>query len=315
MEPIQVYFTSACTFVVDGQPSALDALVQAVADAQQQVDIAIYNISYTPLVDALIDAHQRGIEVRLVMEADNRSRSGPERLIKAGIPIQTDSPRGLMHNKFVVIDNSEVWSGSMNFTTSGDQQDANHLIRLRSAQLAKAFSAEFEEMFSKNRFGADSPTNSSIQTFIFDGVKVEVLFSPDDRPERRLTELIDSAHQSVEMLAYSFTSDPIANALFAKANQGIRVRIVQDANQIANTGSDYNRLNQAGLDIRLDACAGLMHHKVLIIDQETVVLGSYNYTKSAETRNDENILIFHDPQLAAQFLEQFEALYAAAVAQ
>jgi phosphatidylserine/phosphatidylglycerophosphate/cardiolipin synthase-like enzyme len=58
-----------------------------------------------------------------------------------------------------------------------------------------------------------------------------------------------------------------------------------------------------------------MHHKVLIIDQETVVLGSYNYTKSAETRNDENILIFHDPQLAAQFLEQFEALYAAAVAQ
>lgn len=311
--PPQVFFTSACTSSNPDLPDPLEILTEAVSAAQTQVDVAIYNISYAPLVDALIAAHQRGVAVRLVLEADNAVRSAPEKLAGAGIAVQTDTAQGLMHNKFIIIDGKEVWTGSLNFTESGSRQDANNLIHLHSSQLAQAYSAEFEEMFTQKRFGANSPTNDTIQGFIFDGVKVEVLFSPDDHPERRLLELIGSAHESVEMLSYSFTSDPIANALYAKAKEGIRVRIVQDAEQITNTGSEYERLHDAGLDIRLDACAGLMHQKVLILDHETVVLGSYNFTKSAETRNDENILIIHDPQIAAQFLAEFESLYAAAV--
>ncbi|KPL80065.1 hypothetical protein ADN00_01985 [Ornatilinea apprima] len=311
---VDLYFTHACTPAQQPDaPAPLDALVQAVNAAQEQVDMAIYNLSYPPLVDALIAAHERGVLVRLVVENENRSRSGPAALQDAGISVRADSPDGLMHNKFAVIDAADVWTGSMNFTANSNDEDANHLIHFHSTQLAQIFTAEFEEMFTQNRFGANSPRGDEMQGFIFDGVQVEVLFAPDDQPEERVIELIGSARQSVEMLAYSFTSDPIGNALLSKARDGVRVRVVQDAEQVTGTGSEYKYLSDSGLDIRLDACDGLMHHKVIILDGNTVVIGSYNFTKSANTRNDETLLVIRAPHLAAAFQQEFEALYAAAV--
>ena len=87
---------------------------------------------------------------------------------------------------------------------------------------------------------------------------------------------------------------------------------VMEARQVAsNTGSDYERFLAAGLDVRLDGNPNNMHHKVLIIDEQVVVTGSYNFSLNAETRNDENSLVIFDPEVADLYLEEFRRVFAA----
>ena len=74
--------------------------------------------------------------------------------------------------------------------------------------------------------------------------------------------------------------------------------------------TEYDPFQQAGLDVRLDGnLNGLMHHKVIIIDQKIVITGSYNFTAAAETTNDENVVIIFSPEVAAQYLQEFQRVY------
>ena len=77
-------------------------------------------------------------------------------------------------------------------------------------------------------------------------------------------------------------------------------------------GTEFDLFRQAGLDVRIDGNAGQMHHKVFIVDGKIVAFGSYNFSKSAEERNDENIIIVYNQQIAEFFMQEFERVYAEA---
>ncbi len=114
------------------------------------------------------------------------------------------------------------------------------------------------------------------------------------------------AREEIAFLGYSFTSDPLAQALVEKARQGVRVMGVFDRDMVsANTGTEYAWLLNTGLPVCMDGEEGLMHHKVIIIDQQVVITGSYNFTASAERYNDENILVLRDPHLAELYLTEY----------
>ena len=94
------------------------------------------------------------------------------------------------------------------------------------------------------------------------------------------------------------------------AAAGITVAGVFEEGQYhSNTGTEFDNLLAAGLDVRLDGNQRNMHHKVFIIDGETVITGSYNFSRSAEERNDENTLIIHDPEIAILYLAEFERVF------
>src|SRR6266542_6220786 len=113
----ELYFTNPASPLSSQGTGGVDGpLVAAIDAARLSVDVAAYSISLNSVRDALIRAHDRGATVRVVMESTNMDRSDPQRLIEAGIPIIGDNRDGLMHDKFMVIDKSEVWMGSMNFT-------------------------------------------------------------------------------------------------------------------------------------------------------------------------------------------------------
>ena len=243
------------------------------------------------------------------MERDNLDRRVPEELSANGLTIVGDEGEGRMHNKFVIIDQQEVWTGSMNFTGTGTYDDNNNLVRIDSAQVAQDYTTEFEEMYSDRRFGAGSPANTPHPTVTVDGAQLEVRFSPDDGVENRLVELVHNAQTSVTVMAFSFTSDALAEALLDQARDGVRVRVVLDEEQAgSNTGGEYQRLKDAGIDVRLDGIPGQMHHKVLVVDGKWVAFGSYNFSRSAEVRNDENLIIAEDAELAEKFLGEFEKI-------
>ena len=86
---------------------------------------------------------------------------------------------------------------------------------------------------------------------------------------------------------------------------------VMETDQVnSNIGTEFDLFSQAGLDVYQDANPGQMHHKVMIIDQNVVIFGSYNFTNSAETRNDENLLVIYNADIAAQFIVEFQRVYA-----
>jgi phosphatidylserine/phosphatidylglycerophosphate/cardiolipin synthase-like enzyme len=308
----KVYFTDPKSPTAKSYRGGPDAeLVAAIQDARLSVDAAIYDLNLWSVRDALLSAYRRGAAVRLVIESDNLDEPEFQDLKAAGIPLLGDRREGLMHNKFVVIDRSQVWTGSMNFTTSDGYWNNNNLLQVRSTQLADDYTTEFNEMFQDDLFGPDIRANTPNPELNIEGVPIEVYFSPDDGVAEHLIDLIQSAEQSIYFMAFSFTSDSIAGAILERAQNGVTVAGVMEESQVeSNTGSEYDRFRQAGLDVRLDGNPRNMHHKVIILDGKTVVTGSYNFSNSAENVNDENLLVFHDPQIADQYVVEFERIFA-----
>lgn len=310
----ELYFTDPLNPLSAQRTGGIDGpLVVAIDSARLTLDIAIYSIGLRSIRDAIIRAHKRGVQVRMVMESDNMDRSAPQRLKEEGIPILGDRREGLMHNKFVIIDGYEVWTGSANFTETGLYADNNFLLRLRSVKIAENFIKEFNEMFVDDKFGDSIAAETPNPQVSVEGTEIETYFSPDDGVQKRIVEVVNSAQESIYFMAFSFTSDPIGEAMRARARAGVTVAGVMDDEQIkSNVGTEYDPFRQAGLDVYRDGNPGQMHHKVIIVDERIVILGSYNFSNAAEIRNDETVLIIHNEQFAAQFVEEFRRVYAQA---
>ena len=303
-----VYFTAPANDNFRDGPDRL--LADSLDDARYQIDAALYDLNLWTIRNALIRAHNRGVVVRIVVEEDSMERLEIQELISAGIPVVPDQAEGLMHNKFIVIDQTEVWTGSMNMTLNGAYRHLNNLVRIRSTLVAENYTTEFEEMYLEGFFGEIILENTPHPVITIDSIQMETYFSPDDSTAKRIIELILEAERSIDFMFYAFTSDPIADALIYQAGQGIIIRGVVDAYQDSSgLGSEYSRLRDHNLEVLLDGHLEKMHHKVIILDERIVITGSYNLTRSAETINDENTLVIHSEQVAEIFLREFEWIF------
>lgn len=309
-----IYFTDPTgpnTSTLRGGPDA--ALAEAIDAAQYSVDVAIYRLDLWSIRDALTRAHKRGVEVRVITDSEHVDEAEILDLEAAGILVVDDQRDPLMHHKFAVIDGIDVWTGSMNFTVSGAYRNNNNLIRIRSSRVGQDYTQEFEEMFLEDRFGALSEADTPYPKLTIDGIQVEVYFSPDDGVEDRIDEILRQAEKSIVFMVYSFTSDVLSETMLARARAGVEVRGVIERDQASNPGSDYMRFRQAGLDVRLDNNPRNMHHKVIIIDDSIVITGSYNFSRSAEEHNDENVLILYDVKLSEKYLLEFKSIFENAI--
>lgn len=307
----ELYFTNPISPLSPQGTGGVDGpLVAAIDAARLSIDVAAYSLSLNSVRNALLRAHERGVTVRMVMESSNMDRSDPELLIEAGIPIVGDQRNGLMHDKFMIIDRAEVWMGSMNFTDGGAYDDNNNLMRIRSVEIVEDYIVEFEEMFNENMFGPDVVAQTPNPTVEIDGTRIDVFFSPDDGALAALVPLLEGAQESIYFLAYSFTSNQMGEIIRWKAEEGLTIAGVMDDEQIrSNQGTEFDPFRQAELDVRMDGIDGLMHHKVFIIDEKIVVFGSYNFSQSAEERNDENLMVIYNSVIASQFMLEFQRVW------
>jgi phosphatidylserine/phosphatidylglycerophosphate/cardiolipin synthase-like enzyme len=302
-ELIHLYFTSPA----DNSGCQLTVpVLQAIHEAQESIQIAMYNFNQEAVAEALVAAQARGVRVNIVMDNDKRENKVPSYLADSGIPMVYDPEESTMHNKFMIIDRKQVWTGSMNFTRSGCEDDYNHMIQIFSRELAANYQSEFDEMFVERSFSSASPANTPHPLINVAGVQIHTYFSPDDGVQAALLKLIARTQETIVFMAYSFTSDKLAEGLMDRAVQGVVVSGIMDADQIrSNTGGEYDRMRKAGISIAQDDISGQMHHKVLILDEKIVVLGSYNFSGNAEKRNDENVLILYSPAIARYFLQEY----------
>jgi phospholipase D len=157
--------------------------------------------------------------------------------------------------------------------------------------------------FLTNPLTAELPSQSLENT-----VKVKACFTPS--PEGCLTLILDNiekAENSIYVQAYSFTEQAIAKALIKAHQRGITVQIILDKSQLTGKGSQLEHCYHKGIPIYIDKISGIAHNKVMIIDERFTITGSYNFTRAAEKRNAENLLVIDSVEIAAQYLKNWYA--------
>jgi len=288
----------------------VDGLIEVINNTQRSLDIAIYELDLAEVGDAILAAQDRGVNVRLVTDTDTLEELETlKRLEDEGIPIVPDDRGPIMHNKFVVTDNQAVWTGSWNFTPNGTYRNNNHGIFINSSELAQNYTAEFEEMFVDHAFGPKSPANTRNPRIIIGDTLIETCFAPEDECAVQLTRLLGQAQQSIRFMAFSFTHDDFGQAIRDRAKAGVLVQGVFETRGSDTEYSEFGRMKKDKLDVWQDGNPYTLHHKVFIIDDETVVLGSYNFSSNADEANDENVLVIHNADIAKEFVAEFNRVY------
>jgi len=205
--------------------------------------------------------------------------------------------RHTMHDKFCVLDDQTVITGTYNPSTRSNQ---DLVLILRSKELAAQYEDEFQELHAKTFGGGDH--RSSIPLIKTPDGTIQSLFCPDDPCEDIVTQILHKARDSIRFQAFSLTSEQVANALVEANKRGLQIKGETETSQESQY-SKVTDLKKAGIDVQIVDNKGLLHRKLFIIDHEIVITGSANPTLSGYHENDENILIIRDPVIARS-LEQ-----------
>ncbi|MGL4370844.1 MAG: phospholipase D-like domain-containing protein [Spirochaetota bacterium] len=254
---MKVYFTEPERNGRSAMGSAPEtALIAIINAAQAGVDGAFYEIGSERVADAFIRAHKRGVAVRLVTDDSNLDEPALKAVISAGISVVNDGKKGLMHDKFAVVDGRTVWTGSYNITNNCAYRNNNNAISIESPELAAIYEAEFAEMFEGHIFqnrkerkalaGISNPYYVKVEE-----TDINAYFSPDNDIEPILVKRIEKAKSSIYFLAFSFTSDPIGEAMIDAHKKGIRVEGVFEKNGSDTAESEYKKLLVEGLPVAL----------------------------------------------------------------
>ena len=129
---------------------------------------------------------------------------------------------------------------------------------------------------------------------------IEVYFSPGVSCTEAIVRELSNAKQTVHVQAYSFTSQPIARALTDAEKRGVKVIAILDY-----SAADF--LAHEGVETYVDSMHAIAHNKIMIIDGTTVLTGSFNFTKAADQKNAENLLVIRDDKVAAKFEANWQA--------
>ena len=284
------------------------ALLKEIENAENTIDIASYELSGIPLLTAALkDAKKRGIKIRFATDNSNLTKIFqdfiPEDISDLTVDdgISKESHR-LMHNKFFIFDGKKVWTGSSNITPTGISGfNANTSLLIKSEEIAKIYEKEFEN-FANSKFHGDKEQILGN----FENAKIKIYFSPKDTIiVTKIIREIKSAKSYIHVPAFIITHKKFTDALIAAHKKGIDVKIITDANSSKNKYSTHNIMRNAGILVKTENFAGKMHMKNIIIDGETVITGSMNFTKSGEQYNDENTIIIKDKEIAKDFENAF----------
>jgi len=290
-------------------------LEQFIDSAQESIHCAFFELDLDNLRNLILEKSEQ-IDVRIV--TDNQY------LYEFNHSFVKTDTYGLMHNKFCIIDGKRVSTGSMNPTNNGAFKNNNNLLLIDSKILARNYQDEFNELWNGTFKKGDKVRNPQL---LIGNTTVQNYFCPEDHCTEKVKEELRKAQKSVYFMTFSFTDDGIANVLLLKKLDGVDIKGVMEARQVTKY-SVFSLLEYQGVDVVKDknpanmhhinnlskqySCPklGVLHHKVFVIDNKTVITGSFNPTNNGDKRNDENLLIIHSPDIARAFLDEFDCIWA-----
>ena len=136
-------------------------------------------------------------------------------------------------------------------------------------------------------------------------------FSPDGTAQALVLTTVGQSTRQLDVAAYSFTSKPVAEAILAAKQRGVRIRVMVDdkANREKYSAATY--LANKGVEVRTNGNYAIQHNKFIVADRDTVETGSFNCTASADSRNAENVVVLQGiPAISSQYALEFSRLWA-----
>lgn len=224
-------------------------------------------------------------------------------LLRSDVQVRGDYNPQIFHQKFVLRDydgragpTSALLSGSANFTLTDTHRNLNHVFVFRNAFVCRQYATEVAQLragsFGRGMHG-DIP-----QVYDLAGVPVKVLFAPDHTPELEIVKQMLKGTQEIVFAIFTFAgSSAIDDAMLALARGGMKVRGVLDPAQAAHDWAAPKWLVHDNIELFVPRRTGVfqdlrkLHHKLMVVDEQVVVAGSFNYTAPANEFNDENIFV------------------------
>ena len=289
--------------------SACIRLLSEIDNSNSTIDIALYGYREVPeITSALKRAKSRGVRIRYVCDSlyDTSRNYYPDNEVIEKLASSYRSDRSssqtlsnmLMHNKFLIFDNKTVYTGSMNLSSTGTSGfDVNSIIIIKSKEVANLYTKEFEQMLN-GKFHTEKNIFTTNRKFLLDNSEIEIYFSPKDKPTNRILELIKNAKTYIYIPTFLITHNEIATELINAHNRGVDVRIIIDANSVTTRNTKHSQLRKSGIMLKTENYAGKLHAKTMIIDDPYFVAGSMNFSNSGANKNDENLVIIKDKDIA-----------------
>ncbi|MCL1833747.1 MAG: phospholipase D-like domain-containing protein [Leptospirales bacterium] len=310
----EVYFTNPDKIKNIKVINPQEGLISVIKGAKKSFYGAFYDISSMKIANEIIAAYKRGVDVKLVTDKGTFSGGAITKIFESGIPIVPNTSQGLMHNKFAIIDGSAVFTGSYNTTENCTHKNNNNAIIINSVEIAGIYLSKFSQMFDHGIFGNNKKRGAfaHLQREYYvklDDMDINVHFAPEDNVEKIIHGRIAKAKKSIRFMQFSFTSEAISGIIIKKFKEGIDVKGVFERKGSNTEYSQYTKMKIENVPVRLDGNRYMMHHKVIIIDDHIVITGSFNISKNANRRNDENIIIIGSEKIALKYIEEFNRIY------
>jgi len=307
-----------------GGPDDLEAaIIDFIDGARNYLFIAVQEIDNENIAKAIVRAKNRNavslrgkVRVQVVLE-QSYLRSGSttkdaftskgkheenrvihDAMLRTDIDVKADYNPNIFHQKFIIRDNSAVLTGSTNFTNTGVTANLNHIAIIHSRKIANVYKKEFSEI-KDGRFGRNSMDRDERPIEVnVSGVRIKPLFAPDHGPELEIVKQTLKASSRIDFAVFTFShSSGIDDALISARQRGLNVRGILDRSQGNQKWAATKQLKEGGVNISMAGKTGKLgkvHHKIMVVDERLIILGSFNYTGPANLTNDENILVIGD---------------------
>lgn len=250
------------------------SLIHAFSKAQNEIIISVYSFTDKEIIKKLNQKAEEGIKIHIGV--DKKQHRSLSKKLSNKIELRTRPQKGLMHEKIFLVDDT-VFVGSSNLTTTSLRMHDNLMVGLFNPPLKEALKSYLVEELPFTRFNQEG---------------LEFYSLPSEAALKRIMALIKNSKKSLDIALFTFTHPLIAEAVIQAHLRGVKVRVVFD--YLSHKGASrfvVESLREANIPIFHNRGVQLMHHKMALIDQDVLVIGSTNWTKSAFTRNQDDLLI------------------------
>ena len=312
--------------------TACKVLLKNINEAEESIDFAIYGINkQDKIFNALVKAQNRGVNVRWVTDLNEKNRNiyydtyslmhkiptyntdydSIESKIIPDYEYKLAYQGALMHNKFFIFDNKKVFTGSTNISNyylTG--YNSNVAVLIDSKEIANIYKQEFEQMYN-GKFHNEKSAILNNKNLQLGNLNVSVYFSPINKATiEEILPLIQSAKSYIYIPAFYLTRKSIIYELINAKKRGVEIKIIVNETSVEGKYVDIDFMKENDIDVKVENWLGKMHMKSMIIDDETLIIGSMNFTKQGENMNDENCLIFKNaPCLSQKYKAHFLELW------
>ena len=287
-------------------------IIKEINSAVDTIDVALYTIGeQKEIVYALRKAKARGVKIRSVLDYSKNISEIYHETIKFANEFDShfDKTQILMHDKFFIFDNKKVITGSTNISsTDSGGYNANIALVFNSVAVAKYYLKEFEQMYAGKFSKRKEKINAN---FVKLGNSiVRFYFLPKDNVNNLyIVPKIKESKDEILISAFYLTDKNIIEEIISAKTRGVKVIILLDALGAINFKNKILQLRNAHIPLKIENWGGKNHEKTIVIDKKILITGSANFSANGLYKNDENVVVIEDMNVALFYRDYFLYLF------